>query len=199
MANPNLPTFGTDRTVKFQLNAPAQLVGGIGWTPSELALVALDGKQIFYEDTEGFKDVLGLRGHHGLSPWASSSRRPRMLRPARRLQQRRQPDRSERVFFTVPVPAVFEDHITAGLGIQVTESLTAEPRLLPRVREPGRRPASSRPPARSRAAGSRPRWRWTRWWRPSLSVSKLETHRMAGRRRIRWISESRGIAQDRGD
>ena len=35
------------------------------------------------------------------------------------------PIESDRVFFTVPVPAVFEDHITAGFGMRVTPSLVA--------------------------------------------------------------------------
>lgn len=124
VANPSLPTFGRDRTVTFQLNAPAQLVAGIGWRPSSNLAVALDGKQIFYEDTEGFKDVLGLRDITVISLGLQYQATPGVTI---RLGGNHGDSaiESDRVFFTVPVPAVFEDHITAGLGVRVTPSLVA--------------------------------------------------------------------------
>lgn len=123
VANRNLPSFGTDRTVKFQLNAPAQLTGGIGWRSGKLALAA-DVKQIFYEDTEGFKDVLGLRDITVYSLGLQFQATPGVTL---RLGGNHGDSaiESDRVFFTVPVPAVFEDHITAGFGMKVTPSLTA--------------------------------------------------------------------------
>ena len=123
VANPSLPTYGTDRTVTFQLNAPAQLVGGIGWRSGKMALAA-DVKQIFYEDTEGFKDVLGLRDITVYSLGIQYEATPSLTL---RLGGNHGDSaiESDRVFFTVPVPAVFEDHITAGFGMKVTPSLTA--------------------------------------------------------------------------
>jgi long-chain fatty acid transport protein len=124
VANPNLPTFGRDRTVSFQLNAPAQLAVGLGFRPSSNLSIALDAKQIFYEDTEGFKDALGFKDMTvyalGLQFQATPSVTVRLGG-----NHGDSPIESDRVFFTVPVPAVFEDHITAGLGIRVTPSLVA--------------------------------------------------------------------------
>jgi len=124
VANRSSPAFGTDRTVKFQLNAPAQLVAGIGWRPTSNLAIALDGKEIFYEDTEGFKDVLGLRNITVISLGIQYEATPNLTL---RLGGNHGDSaiESDRVFFTVPVPAVFEDHITAGFGMRVTPSLVA--------------------------------------------------------------------------
>ena len=124
VANPSLPTYGTDRFVKFQLNAPAQLAVGFGFRPSGNLSVALDAKQIFYEDTEGFKDFLGFRD---ITVYALGLQYQVNPNFALRLGGNHNDSaiESDRVFFTVPVPAVFEDHVTAGFGMKVTPSLTA--------------------------------------------------------------------------
>ena len=124
VANPNRPDFGQDRVVKFQLNAPAQLNLGLGFRPTDRLSIALDGRQIFYEDTEGFKDALGLRDINvialGIQYRATDKVTVRLGG-----NHGDSAIESDRVFFTVPVPAVFEDHITAGFGMKVTPSLTA--------------------------------------------------------------------------
>ena len=124
VANPSLPTYGTDRAVKFQLNAPAQLAAGIGWRPSSKLAAAFDVKQIFYEDTEGFKDFLGFRD---ITVYALGLQYQVNPNFTVRLggNHNQSAIESDRVFFTVPVPAVFEDHITAGFGMRVTPSLVA--------------------------------------------------------------------------
>jgi long-chain fatty acid transport protein len=124
VANTASPNFGRDRTVKFQLNAPAQLTAGLGFKPTDRLSIALDGKQIFYEDTEGFKDVLGLRDITVISLGLQYQATPNFTL---RLGGNHGDSaiESDRVFFTVPVPAVFEDHITAGFGMRVTPSLVA--------------------------------------------------------------------------
>lgn len=124
VANPNRPDFGRDRKVSFQLNAPAQLTAGFGFRPTDRLSIALDGKQIFYEDTEGFKDALGLRD---ITVIALGIQYRATDKVTLRLGGNHGDSaiESDRVFFTVPVPAVFEDHITAGFGMKVTPSLTA--------------------------------------------------------------------------
>ncbi len=124
VANPSLPTFGTDRTVTFQLNAPAQIVAGLGFRPSSNLAIAFDAKRVFYEDTEGFKDVLGLRNIDVFSLGIQFQATPSVTL---RLGGNHGDSaiESDRVFFTIPVPAVFEDHITAGFGMKVTPSLVA--------------------------------------------------------------------------
>lgn len=123
VANTSLPSYGTARKVKFTLNAPPILVAGLAFKPTDRISIALDGKWINYERTDGFKDTLGFKdmkvvglglqfqatdtitlrvgGNHGNSPIDKSN-----------------------VFSTVPVPAVFENRITAGFGQKVTDSLT---------------------------------------------------------------------------
>jgi len=123
VANTALPTYGTARKVKFNLDAPPVLVAGLGYKPTDRLSIALDGKWVNYERTDGFKDTLGFKdmkvvglgiqfeatptitlrigGNHGDSPIDSSN-----------------------VFSSVPVPAVFENRVTAGFGQKVTESLT---------------------------------------------------------------------------
>ncbi|HYH44206.1 MAG TPA: outer membrane protein transport protein, partial [Thermoanaerobaculia bacterium] len=59
VANPNLPTFGTDRKLSLQVNNPANIVVGIGFTPTERLQIALDAKQMYFEDAAGFGDTLG--------------------------------------------------------------------------------------------------------------------------------------------
>ena len=143
---------------------------GIGWRPTSKLSIAFDGKQIFYEDTEGFKDALGFAGHHGLRPGPPVPGHSVGCTLRLGGNHGDSPIESDRVFFTVPVPAVFEDRITAGFGMRVTPSPGGQPGLLPRVREPGQRPDLLARAARSRAAASPPRWRWTRSSPPSRST-----------------------------
>ncbi|HBL27981.1 MAG TPA: hypothetical protein DD490_14180 [Acidobacteria bacterium] len=120
--NPTLPTYGRDRTVTLQLNSPAQLAAGIGYRPTGKLAIAFDAKQVFYEDAEGFKDVLGLRNINVYALGIQYQATPNL---ALRLGGNHSDSavESDRVFFTVPVPAVFEDHLTAGLGVRVSSSL----------------------------------------------------------------------------
>jgi long-chain fatty acid transport protein len=121
-ANPNLPNFGAHRKITLQLNAPAVLVGGIAFTPNDRLAVAVDGKLISYEDTEGFKDVLGFEDITVFDigvQWRASEKFT--LRAGYNVGDNAIPD--ERTFATVPVPAIFEDRVTAGFGMRVNENL----------------------------------------------------------------------------
>jgi long-chain fatty acid transport protein len=122
VANPGLATFGRARKVTLQLNAPAVLVAGIGWTPSDRLAIGIDGKWINYEDTEGFKDALGFKDitvfDAGVQ-WQATDRIT--LRGGYNVSE--SPIKPENVFITVPVPAVFEDRVTVGSGIRVNPNL----------------------------------------------------------------------------
>lgn len=124
VANPNLPTFGRDRVVRFKLNAPPMLSAGIGFRPTDRVNVALDGRWVNYESTDGFEDALGFKDMTvialGLQFRASDKLTLRLGG-----NHSDSPIESDRVFFTVPVPAVFEDRVTAGLGFRVYENLQA--------------------------------------------------------------------------
>jgi long-chain fatty acid transport protein len=122
VANPNLPTFGRNRKIELQLNAPAVLVGGLAYTPSDRLAIAVDGKWINYENTEGFKDVLGFQDitvfDAGVQ-WRATDRF--ILRAG--YNRGENPIPEERTFLTVPVPAIFEDRVAAGFGTRVNDNL----------------------------------------------------------------------------
>jgi long-chain fatty acid transport protein len=124
-ANPNLANFGTARTVKLQLNMPAQAIVGIGWTPTDRLAVAVDGKWINYEKTEGFGDVLGFEDITVAEVGVQYRLTDRFaLRGGYNHSENPIPD--DRAFFTVETPAIFEDHYSGGLGFKATEYMTLD-------------------------------------------------------------------------
>ncbi|HYO15067.1 MAG TPA: outer membrane protein transport protein [Thermoanaerobaculia bacterium] len=122
VANPNRPNFGAGRRITLQLNYPAVLVAGLGITPGDRLAIALDGKWIDYEETEGFADVLGFENITVIALGVQFRATDRLtLRAGYNVSDNPIPE--ERTFFTVATPAIFEDRVTAGLGLQATESL----------------------------------------------------------------------------
>ncbi|HEX6203540.1 MAG TPA: outer membrane protein transport protein, partial [Thermoanaerobaculia bacterium] len=131
-ANPGRPDFGTARTVEFQLNVPQTLSAGIGFTPSERLSVGLDARWIDYEGTEGFAGgfdpatgaVRGL-GWDDIVVWAVGAE----YRVGPSLALRGGWNRSESAvtpesaFANVASPAMFEDHLTLGLGVRLYDQL----------------------------------------------------------------------------
>jgi long-chain fatty acid transport protein len=122
VADPQLPTYGTGRKIRLQLDMPAVAIVGLGWTPTNKLSVALDGKWINYADAAGFDDTLGLKnisvGELGLQYKATDRL---ALRAGYNHSQIAVPE--DRTFVTVEVPAIFKDHYCVGLGYQVTSSL----------------------------------------------------------------------------
>jgi long-chain fatty acid transport protein len=133
VANPNLPTFGTARKIKFELGAPAVAAVGLAWTPTSQLGLALDAKRIFYSSTPGF-------GDSGIDPATGAIRGPGWedidvfalgiqyaatpkitLRGGYNKADNPIPD--AQTFFSLFAPGIFEDHGTAGLGFQATESM----------------------------------------------------------------------------
>jgi long-chain fatty acid transport protein len=122
VANPGLPTYGTGRKIRQEIDMPAVAIAGLGWTPTPALSVAIDGKWINYADAAGFKDALGFKnitvGEIGLQ-----------YKPTDRFAVRAGYNHSQiavpndRTFATVEVPAIFKDHYCVGLGFQATRSL----------------------------------------------------------------------------
>src|SRR5436309_4798188 len=123
VANTSLPTYGTARKVKFKLDAPPILVGGLGWRPTGRVSIALDGKWINYEKTDGFKDTLGFKDMKVVALGLQFEATPTIILRVGG-NHGNSPIDSSNVFQSVPVPAVFENRITAGFGQKVTDSLT---------------------------------------------------------------------------
>lgn len=123
VANPNLPTFGTSRKLSLQVNNPANVVLGIGFTPTDRLKIALDAKQMFFKDTEGFGNVLGWEDITAFAAGIQLQATPKLaLRAGYNQTEGAIPD--EAAFFNVASPAVFGKHATLGIGIGVTETLT---------------------------------------------------------------------------
>lgn len=128
VANPDLPSFGSQREIRFGLDVPQSLAAGIGWTPSSRFRAGLDGRWIGYSDTQGFEagfdPVTGAPRGLGwedivvIAFGVEYQATPRLaLRGGWNRSESAVPDSS--AFFNVGSPAVFEDHLTLGLGWQL--------------------------------------------------------------------------------
>jgi long-chain fatty acid transport protein len=132
VANPNLPTFGTGRQVEFTLDSPQTVTVGVGYTPNDRLSVALDGRWINYEDTDGWGK--------GFDPQTGAARGLGwdditvlalgiQYQASERLALRGGYNRSdsavppESTFGSVAAPALFEDHLCLGLGWRAYEAL----------------------------------------------------------------------------
>lgn len=123
VANPNLPTFGTHRELSLQVNNPANFVVGVGFTPTDRLKIALDAKQMFFADAEGFGDTLLWEDITAYGLGVQFQATPKFaLRAGYNETEGAIPD--EATFFNVASPAVFGSHVTVGLGVGVTETLT---------------------------------------------------------------------------
>ena len=123
VANPNLPTFGSGRKLSLQVNNPANIVVGLGFTPTERLQIAVDAKQMYFEDAAGFGDTLGWEDITAYALGIQFKASDRFaLRAGWNETEGAIPD--EATVFNVASPAVFGSHATVGLGFGVTETLT---------------------------------------------------------------------------
>ena len=121
-ANPGLPNFGAAREITLQLNFPATFTAGIAITPGDRLAIALDGKMITYEDTEGFAETLGFEDINVIALGVQYKATDRFTLRAG-YNKSDNPIPAERTFFTVATPAIFEDHYTLGFGFQATDRM----------------------------------------------------------------------------
>lgn len=123
--NPNLPNFGTPRTIRFQLDVPAIYAAGIAVTPLPTVLAALDAKYITYASTRGFSksgfnpdgSVKGFGWRNIWTVAAGTEIHPSARVAARvgyNFSQNPIPDRLS--MFNTPAPAIVQHHATLGLG-----------------------------------------------------------------------------------
>lgn len=123
VANPNLPTFGTHRKLSLQVNNPGNFVVGLGFMPTDRLKIALDAKQMFFEDAAGFGETLGWEDITAYALGVQFQATPRFaLRAGWNETDGAIP--GEATVFNVASPAVFGSHATVGLGFGVTETLT---------------------------------------------------------------------------
>lgn len=131
-ANPNLPNFGTPRTLAFRMDVPAIYGVGFAYDATERLHLALDAKYITYSSTEGFEEkgynpdgsVKGF-GWDDIPVVAfgvqfKASDRV-TLRAGYNYSGNPIPD--EQSMFNIPAPAIVQNHATAGLGIGITKGV----------------------------------------------------------------------------
>ncbi len=131
-ANPNLPNYGTARSLTFRMDVPAVYGAGIAWTPSDRVHYGLDAKYITYASTKGFEEkgynpdgsVRGF-GWENIAVVAAGAQFKATDRVTLRggYHYAGNPIPDEQSMFNIPAPAIVQHHITAGLGIRVNDAV----------------------------------------------------------------------------
>ncbi|MDH3456356.1 MAG: outer membrane protein transport protein, partial [Gemmatimonadota bacterium] len=133
VANPNLPEFGTPKTITFKLNVPAMAAGGIAIQALPNLTLAGDFRYLFYESTDGFsladpqipfnadgsvdgfgwEDIYSI--HAGFEFWPTEQV---ALRGGYNYTQNPVPDGLAMI--NIPAPAIVQHHATVGIGYTVS-------------------------------------------------------------------------------
>jgi long-chain fatty acid transport protein len=133
--NPNLPTFGTPRTITFGLNVPMVLAAGVALDPLPNLSLGFDFRYMFYEDTEGFKvpasgpfrpdgSVAGFAWENIYAIAAGAEYRVSdrvALRGGYNYSQNPIPD--AQAMINIPAPAIVKHHATFGLGVRASRRI----------------------------------------------------------------------------
>lgn len=133
IANPNLPTFGLSRRVRFDLDSPQIVGAGLGFRPNEHWSIGLDARWINYSDTAGFEEgpispqtftapglgwddiwIFALGVEYTMDNGVA-------LRAGYNLSEAAVQE--DTAFFNVQSPANFEDHYTVGVGFPLYDKL----------------------------------------------------------------------------
>ncbi len=131
-ANPNLPSFGTPRRIRFALDMPAVMTAGFALTPTRALVLAGDVRYITYESTDGFREsgfapdgsVLGF-GWNNITVIAAGAQYRAMNRMSLRLgyNHSENPIPDELSMFNVPAPAIVKHHLSVGAGYEITHDV----------------------------------------------------------------------------
>lgn len=127
--NPNLASYNTPRTIKFNMDVPAVYAAGLSFTPSSAFTFGLDAKYITYEATRGFKDHGfasdgSVKGFGWQNIWSVAS--GMQFRPVPRIALRAgynysgNPIPNALSMFNTAAPAVVQHHATVGAGYTFT-------------------------------------------------------------------------------
>jgi long-chain fatty acid transport protein len=129
--NPNLPNFGEPRTVRFNLDMPMMLAGGLSLRPLPTLQLAGDLRYFFYEQTDGFElpdngaifnqdgsvNGFGWENIYSLHLGAELDVVEQVaFRGGYNYTQNPVPD--ELSMINVPAPAIVKHHLSVGLGIK---------------------------------------------------------------------------------
>jgi long-chain fatty acid transport protein len=127
--NPNLASYNTPRTIKFNMDVPAVYAAGLSFTPSSAFTFGLDTKYITYASTRGFKDQGfasdgSVKGFGWRNIWSVAS--GLQFRPVSRIALRAgynysgNPIPNALSMFNSAAPAVVQHHATLGAGYTFT-------------------------------------------------------------------------------
>lgn len=134
IANPNDPDFGTHRDLEFDLDGPMNATIGAGIRLSDNTKIALDIMWIKYDGVAGFGSPGGIV-NRTVNPfgwedvWVYKIGIQHQLNDTLTLRAGYNysdiPMPGKNTLTATGAPAMFQHHLTAGLGIKVNESLTA--------------------------------------------------------------------------
>lgn len=127
--NPNLATYNTPRTIKFNMDVPAVYAAGVSFTPSSAFTFGLDTKYITYHATRGFKDQGfapdgAVKGFGWRNIWTVET--GVQFRPVSRIALRAgynysgNPIPNDLSMFNTAAPAVVQHHASVGAGYAFT-------------------------------------------------------------------------------
>ncbi len=118
VANPGLATYGQARILRFKLQNPAVATLGVGLSLSPRLGIGLDVRRLFYARTAGFGDTQGWRDVNAVAVGLQFAPRPGWTLRAG-FNHCNSPIDSRVSFLNVAAPAVFENHVSIGLGVHV--------------------------------------------------------------------------------
>ena len=134
IANPNDPNFGTSRRLGFDLDGPMIATLGVGWNLGEKTKVALDTSWIQYDGVAGFGSPGGIVDRV-VQPFGWDNVWAYKLGVQHQLNDKivlrcgynysDVPMPSKNVLTATGAPGIFKHHFSAGMGVKVTENLTA--------------------------------------------------------------------------
>lgn len=131
-ANPNLPNFGTPRSIRFRLDVPAVYSAGVSLIPYSSLILSGDVRYITYESTEGFKggsfaadgSVEGFGWKNiGVAAVGAQFAATDRLSIRGGYNYSGNPVPPELTMINLPAPAIVQHHVTVGGGFQVTPAL----------------------------------------------------------------------------
>ena len=134
IADPNSPDFGQDRDLEFDLDGPMNATLGAGIRLSDRTSVALDIMWMKYDGVAGFGSPGGIvnRTVHPFgwdNVWVYKVGVQHQLNDTVTLRAGYNysdiPMPGKNTLTATGAPAVFQHHITAGVGVKINKSLTA--------------------------------------------------------------------------
>lgn len=134
-ADPTSPSYGSHRTIEYDLDGPLMITTGIGMRPNEKTQIAVDGTWTKYKGVEGFGSPGGIvNGDVQPFGWRNvfSIKAGVRYQATEKMDMRlgysftQMPLQEHAVLTATGAPATFQNHFTIGSGIKVLPNLTLQ-------------------------------------------------------------------------